>query len=359
MQALFFVYTLHNKNYYLIFIACLFYVCIMNIKKLLLIILSIVFGATFIYSAYTKIYPIILPFEYTIVEFVKLPWLLAAITARLIIGVEAALGTLIIVHLFGYKKLVLKLSLLMLVVFSIYLVYLWATVGNDVNCGCFGDDVFMSPVQSLIKNIILIVLNIILLKHHKGFGKRIKTTTVSDQVDVAKTTYIHKESYALNIIALILFLVITTVPFIYAAIPGNQPTWMQEDQFKIKLSALYEEGKEDAPKEDLYTGKHIISFLSLSCPHCRIAAQKMHIMHERNPDLPFYFVVAGKDEYLEDFWEDTKAIDIPHTRLQADSFTAIAGYSWPKIYYVEDSTVVAQTDYLRLNQKELEDWLKK
>jgi len=120
-------------------------------SKILLIILSVATGGLFLYSAWTKVLPI-QPFEYTMVEYLHLPWLVATVAARLLVGLEAALGGLVVLHLFGRNKLILKAAFAMVVVLSAYLVWLWSTAGDNVNCGCFGDAIWMSPSASLIKN---------------------------------------------------------------------------------------------------------------------------------------------------------------------------------------------------------------
>lgn len=302
--------------------------------RIILVIISVATGATFLYSAYTKLFPI-QSFEYTMVEFAHLPWMLAAIGARVLIGLEAGLGALMLLHLYGTGKWVLKLALSILLFFSLYLGYLWATQGNDVNCGCFGDMIWMSPSSSLIKNAIMIAAILLLLKYHHGF----------------------EQKWA-KISSIILMLVTIVLPFILFALPDQKPDWLKKDSFQVKLSALYNiEAANPVPSIDLSKGKHVVSFFSLSCPHCRMAAHKMHIMKEKNPALPFYFVIAGKDKYLESFWKETKAIDIPHTKLDADSFTAIAGYAWPVIYFVNNGWVEAQSNYISLSQAEIENWL--
>src|ERR1035437_4715925 len=137
--------------------------------RIAFIILSVAVGATFLYSAYTKLYPI-QPFEYTMVEFVHLPWMVAAIAARFLVGMEAGLGALIALHLFGKNKWALKTAFLILIIFSIYLISLWITAGNNVNCGCFGDAIWMSPSASLIKNAVLLIIAGLLIRYHKGFS---------------------------------------------------------------------------------------------------------------------------------------------------------------------------------------------
>lgn len=302
------------------------------------ILLTLAVGALFIYSTFTKIYTLesFETFQYTIVEYVKLPWLMAAIVGRALIGLEFALGLLIAVHIWGKGKWVLKAALLLTIIFSIYLVYLWAYAGNDINCGCFGDAIWMSPSASLVKNLILIIILSLLIKTHKSIS-------------------INKLSW----IPFVVCIIATATPFIYYPIPDNQPQWLKKGRFQLDMAALYVPNKADAPKIDLYKGKHIVAFFSLSCPHCRMAAYKMHIMKQKNPALPLYMIIAGKDEYLADFWKETKAQNLPYTRLKGDDFTALVGFSWPVIYFMKDGWVEAETNYVLLNQSTIEEWLKK
>ncbi len=300
--------------------------------RISLITLSVLIGAVFLYSSYTKL-DSIFGFEYTIVGFVHLPWLFAAVTARFLCGLEAALGVLLVLNLYGRKKWVLKTALALLIVFSLYLIYLWIKQGNNVNCGCFGDAIWMSPASSLIKNAILITATILLL-FNNGLDKK----------------------WA-NIVSFPLLIILITLPFFLYEIPDQQPTWLQKDKFKLDLSSLYTPGKKDIPKIDLYKGKYIIAFFSPTCPHCQMAAYKMHLMKQNNPSLPFFMVIGGSMD-LSDFWAKSKAQNIPYTRLDKNKFLKLIGFSFPVIDWVNNDWVEAQTPYISLNQKEIEKWLK-
>lgn len=304
----------------------------------LLILLSIAVGALFIYSSYTKIYTIesFESFQYSIVEYVKLPWIVSAIAGRLLVGLEMALGILIAIHLWGKNKWAIKLAMILTLVFSIYLVYLWIYAGDNINCGCFGDAIWMSPSTSLLKNGGLLIALWLLNKFHKGWG-----------------------SNKIQWLAAAISIGITITPFIYYPIPDTKPQWLLKDHFQLDMQKLYEPGKTDAPAIDLKKGKHVIAFFSLKCPHCRIAAYKMHIMKQKNPSLPLFMVLAGKDENLKDFFDKTKAQNIPHTKLKADDFTNMVGFSWPVIYLMKDGWVEAETNYVTMSQSEIESWLAK
>lgn len=307
--------------------------------KFFLALLSVAMGLLFLYSSYTKIYTLesFESFQYSVVQYVKLPWIIAALSSRLLIGLEAAVGVLIAVHFFGKSKWVLKAALALIVIFSIYLVYLWIYAGNNINCGCFGDAIWMSPSTSLLKNAGIAIGILILLRFHGGIDFKLR-----------------------GFISSIVIICCMTVPFIYWPLPTTKPQWLQKDKFQLDMSKLYAPGKSDAPKVDLRKGKHVLAFFSAGCPHCRMAAYKMHIMKDRNPSLPFYMVIGGEsNEQMKDFWNKTQAHNIPYCRLKAEDFTAMIGFSWPVIYYINNGWVEAQTNYIEMSQSSIEEWLAK
>lgn len=303
------------------------------ITQFFLSFLSIALGAVFLYSAYTKLWPI-QTFEYTLVEFANMPWWLAAVASRVFIGLETALGILFIANIYGSRKWVLQISLLLLGIFSVYLVYLWSTVGNDVNCGCFGDAIWMSPLSSLIKNAVMIAVTIILWKYNKGLQQK-------------------WSQYA----GIALFIVILALPLFVFPIPGTQPSFLNKDKYKIDLSALYNSEKNPPPAVELRKGKHIIAFMSLTCPHCKIAAYKMQLMKQSNPDISMFLVLNGDSTNLQPFWDKTGAKSIPNTMLLGRDFVNLSGISLPAIYWINDSWVEAQSTYIDLSQSEIEKWL--
>src|SRR5690606_30147631 len=127
-----------------------------KLASLIALILAAALGLVFVVSAYAKTMPISY-FEYVVDSQLGLGTTWSAIAARLLIGLEAAIGLLLIFQLWGRNYWVLKMGLLLLVLFSLHLIVLWATVGNNVNCGCMGNQIYLSPVQSLLKNTVLII----------------------------------------------------------------------------------------------------------------------------------------------------------------------------------------------------------
>lgn len=131
-----------------------------------------------------------------------------------------------------------------------------------------------------------------------------------------------------------------------------------ENNFKLELDSLYNNAKLNVPPRSLSEGKHIIAFMSLTCPHCRIAANKIRVIHERNPLIPFYFVLNGDEKNLKPFFDNTHTENLPYCILLGKSFVMLAGTSMPAIYLVNNSVVENDINYIDMDQNEIEKWLK-
>jgi uncharacterized membrane protein YphA (DoxX/SURF4 family) len=304
-------------------------------KKIALYILSVLFGAVFIFSGYTKLYPIE-PFEYTFVDLGVVGWKLAPFVARLFISLEFFIGILFILNI--RIKTACRITVITLIVFSLYLLGLIFITGNKGNCGCFGNYLSMTPLQALIKNVIMLAVVWLLYKYHKGIAFRWD-----------KTLYY------------LLILASVSLPHIfnYVDLDYSQAYLVKkEDTYKLELDTLYKYAKVNTPPRSLSRGKQIILFMSSTCPHCRIAARKIKIMKEKNPGLPIYLVLNGDAKDMKAFFEDTKLTNVPYCNLNGKGFVYLAGTNMPYICLVNNSMVENTVDYMHLDQDQIEKWLK-
>lgn len=308
-----------------------------SLKKIFSILLSIIIGGIFIFSAISKI-PTLEQFGWTIVETTFLNWTAAEWSARLLVALELFLGVLFVMN-FKLKKIAIPISLLLLSVFTIYLMLVIKTQGNSGNCGCFGDVVQMTPMQSIWKNIGLIILILTLFAIQWEWSFKYST-----------------------LLTTLLFLVTGVVPFLLSPPESiyimDENPWTKEP---IPLSILYNSSTNQAPKEELRKGKHVLLFMSLTCGHCRKAAKRVRIMKEKNPEIPFYAILNGDSTNIKDFFDDTKMLNVPYSTfngaeefLEMNKTTAL-----PSIKWMEDTNMVKVSNYLNLDENEIKDWLKK
>ncbi len=295
-------------------------------------------GLVFLYSGYTKLHPIE-PFEYTFVDLGIGGWRLAPFIARFMIGLEFFIGFLLIIGLY-IKRFTIKLTIVSLIVFCIYLIFVILSAGNNGNCGCFGTAISMTPLQALFKNGIMIVVCLVIYKfydgiHYKKFGKWV-------------FTFLFIAAFALPHI-------LNYVDLSFSEAYLNK----KQDSFKLELDSVYKYSKIHKTPKTLSKGKHVIAFMSLTCPHCRIAAKKIKLIKEKNPSISIYFILNGDYKNIQPFFDDTKSRNIEYCILNGPSFIYLAGMNMPAIYLVNNSVVENNVNYIELDQSEIEKWLAK
>ncbi len=305
--------------------------------KVLAVILSIACGVVFLISAITKLQPIE-PFEYTFVELGITNWKYSVFIARFFIGFEFACGGLLILN-FWLKRFTIPLVAFTLLFFIAYLIEQIIHYGNVGNCGCFGTFFVFTPLQGIIKNVVLLAVIAFVHRFHPNFSFRfMKPITI-----------------VLVIVAFVLPFILN--PYDYDAALKN---YSGQLNYKLDLDTLYHNPHIEEPKVELRKGKWVIAFMSLTCPHCRIAAKKLHIMKLQDPSLPIYLFLNGNDKNLKPFFDDTRATNIAWSKFNGpDLFVKLAGPSVPQIDWVNNSIVENKTNYMVLDQGDIEKWVKK
>lgn len=307
-------------------------------KTLLSVLLSVLVGLVFIYSAFVKLVPVVETFEFTFVDIGIANWKTAPVLARLLIGFEFSLGILL-VACFNLKKFTLPLTACLLVVFIIYLFALLANTGNTGNCGCFGETLPMTPVQALIKNFIMLLFLLPVYLWLPGWTVKRNLLLVTAVVPIT----------------IGLPFIINPVDYAYSSNNLNEVV-----NYPLELDLLYnpeDSSKVEIPGIELRNGKQIVAFLSLTCSHCRIAAKKFRLLKKNNPAIPIYFVLNGDKSRLTEFLEDTKTDNIPHSFCFGKSFVQLSSAHLPRIYFLDNSIIVKKADYFELDQARIEAWL--
>lgn len=293
-------------------------------------IISALVGSFFIFSAITKIMPIE-SFEFTLKSQLGFSDFASAYWARFFVGLEAGLGLLLLANIFGKSKWVIKMSFGMVVAFTIHLAILYFRLGNDVNCGCMGDRFYMPPLQSILKNVVLLVLLGIVWRG-------------------AKPNYSNTQQW----IASLLLAALVSVPFIMFP--------YQTEVLKIEKAYQTTEAHR-IPKEELRTGKHIVALLSLTCSHCMVAGEELSKLKKENPAMPIYVIFGDvqrdslRTEMLDNFIKESHFEGLPYSFIDNTDFIELSGGSVPAIYWLEDSKIIRKPHASELNAKEIELWL--
>jgi hypothetical protein len=304
------------------------------IKRTLGLILLLATAAVFFFSGISKLYSFE-SFTWNVMDAGVTNMTLAAILARLFIGFELLLGIFLLGHLY-LKSFTYPAVIAILVLFTVYLFRLIVIQGNAGNCGCFGEAYEMSPGTAIIKNLIMIGVTIVLI-----FIYPIRPYKNSEWI----------AAFA-GMTALVL-------PFIFYPMSGDaKPQTVKEP---INLNPLYSSisPQNHPPSVELRTGKHIVAFMSLTCPHCKKAAFLLQVIHRQHPDLPIYMVLNGHPDFLQDFFKETHAQSIPHTLFRGgEEFQTMSGPGVPAIYWINNSVIEKKSNYFQLDPKYMEHWVK-
>ncbi len=302
-------------------------------KKIFCISLRLIVGLIFIFSAIVKLFPAEI-LEIAIVETGLMSWALAPFVARLLIAFELFLGIVLITGL--YPRLIIKVSLATLLIFTVYLLIILLTQGNQDNCNCFGMLFFMTPFESVLKNIILIILLLISLRLSSINKWRFSLITL----------------ISIGIISIVASFV--SAPIILRSdfpVPG-------QINYALNFDLIYNNPDTEEPEVNLKEGKWILVFLSTSCKQCVVAGYRLSVINNSIKNLPLYFFINGDDEGIKEFHFQTKTRDIPYSNIKAQPMVYYTGGRLPTFFWIEDGVLVNQTGTYNFTGNDIINWLK-
>ena len=297
--------------------------------------LNVLVGGTFLLSAYFKLLPI--DFFEAKISLFGIEGVLGAILARLIIGVELIIGLFLIAQITFDKRLqkiiLAVLSGFILINFIDYLRY-----GNDTNCGCMGTVVSMSPLVSVLKNVILILCTAISGKFSQAEWRLPRLTALLFAIIPLGGVFIYSP--------------------VYIAADSTMPKKGSRPDFSIMNGHPGFKGK--TYNEDLSKGKKIVAFLSLTCPHCKLAAFKLNNYKKSDPSLPIYFILNGDSTDFSSFNEIMGKPDVAmaHFNGSAD-YGEMSGYDLPAIFLMNNGVVEVQLNNGSLSRSAINKWYSK
>jgi uncharacterized membrane protein YphA (DoxX/SURF4 family)/thiol-disulfide isomerase/thioredoxin len=302
--------------------------------------IRVLIAALFLVSAFAKIYPdpsmlfSISKFEFTQLYPMGFGREFSAFLSRFLIGIEFALGFLILLP-FNLKKVVIPSTILMLAFFCFHLTFEILTGGNKGNCGCFGSLLPMTPLQALVKNLVSISLLVLL---YLKFNDVLKS----------KNSLFSVGSITLVCIAtLFLMIPMKSQPNQKKDIPViEEPTdniqvvkdTISDNEVQTQLNpkdtskAIKNEDLGPKKKKSGFAkifpkideGKKVLCFFAPTCDHCMATAKELTEMKRANPNFP-----------------DIQMIFMDEGPEEIPAFFKFAGAEYP--YYVMDIIEFWQT----------------
>ncbi len=299
----------------------------------------------FLLSAVAKLYPspyfAISTFEVKQLYPMGFSESLAPYFSRILIGIEFALGLLILQKNF-LRSVVIPATVLLLSIFTTHLTIVTFVSGGDSgNCGCFGSLLPMTPIEAIIKNVVAILLLgwlfIILPKGNESKGNFWVLTTVTFASILAmfmiapmqpvENSFTVSEPATTTVDSLSID---STNGVTVQAVVKDSVIKVEE----IVKEAVKEELTEPAKHKSGYTqyfskidtGRKTLCFFVPGCDHCRTAAKELTELRKTNKNFPEIAVVFMNEEadLIPDFFKEAGA-EYPYKIIEVIPFWKVLG----------------------------------
>jgi len=256
-----------------------------------LLVLRSFLGLTFIASAILKLFPIE-AFDARILETAPfLGWTFSMILARVVIACELTTGIFIVAGLW-LRRVVYPITLAMLGVFTCIIIYSLIRFGNEPNCGCFGELLPFSNIQSLLKNIVFIALTIILFYHAKEH--------------LLKYWWLGVSVLAVSVFTIFML--------------HKIPLYLDEIEIKEPFAAEYLNCDSFQLDKTDFEQKHMVVFLSSRCHRCKDMVRNMETMNRIYPLQNVCFFIYEDSVTTVNQLFDNKEISFPYKVIPKDTF---------------------------------------
>ena len=302
--------------------------------KKITLISRLLISALFLLSAIAKLYPTPL---YGITKVFEEGQLIpmgfsedfAPFLSRLIIGFEFFIAFAIL-QTHYIKKLIIPSTILLLIIFNVDLA-LDIFVGNDENCGCFGQLIPMTPSEAFIKNIFTILLLIFIYRN------------VNDK----------KES---NFLLLLNgYLIISVLMFSLLPIATNSSS--------NQVSSYSTYVNEDFNIND---GKKILCFFDAGCEHCMDAAKSLTEIANNSTEFPDVHIIFSDTEEgkIPDFLKYSgkeysyQIMEFYNPDDEINSYLEVLGYEYenPVVIYYNNGNQMRFYDGTGTNEYDAKDF---
>ena len=312
-----------------------------NLKKYAPWAIRIIISFLFLLSAVAKLYPspyfAISTFEVKQLYPMGFSQEFAAYFSRTLIGIELALGLLLLQSNF-LRKIVIPATLLMLVVFTTHLtIVTFQDGGNSGNCGCFGSLLPMTPIEAIIKNIVAIILLVVLLfvmpktNEKKGNFWILTTVTLASILMLymlapiqPKTNYIiDNELEPTEITA-------PETTDTIATVVSKDTIKKAVDSEKISVAVVDEPAKRKSGYAKYFSkidkGRKVLCFFVPGCDHCRVAAKELTEMKQKDKNFPDINIIFMNEEadLIPEFFKFAGA-EYPFTIIEVIPFWIVLG----------------------------------
>ena len=286
-------------------------------------VFRVLLGILFLFSATAKLIGID-AFEIYVFGFGWFSLGTSFVLARLVIAAEYSLGLLLILNFF--PVLAFSGSIAMLTGFTLFLCILMLA-GNRDNCHCFGELIDIEPSESIVKNLVMLLL----------------------LLPTSGLTAFHVRRKGLWLpLALI-------VPLAAVLIISPPDNWRYDAYTRarpVDEAALRESLSKGVLPATVTQGEHVVCFYSLKCEFCKMSARKLLTLRERG-DFSRAPVIAvfgrGENPDPTPFLEETGLRPDEVHFIDPAAFLRITGGVFPLILVMRGEEIVEAYNYRNLH----------
>lgn len=340
--------------------------------------IRILISFLFLLSAVAKLYPspyfAISTFEVKQLYPMGFSESFAPYFSRILIGIELALGILVLQKHF-LRNIVIPATVLLLAVFTTHLtIETIQNGGNGGNCGCFGSLLPMTPIEAIIKNVVAIILLgwlfLILEKRKENKDNFWLLTTITFASILLLFMIAPIQPVASN------FSVSlpeeTTTDSIPETTINTTSTIVVKDTI-TKTETVKEtakgESNEPASKKSGYAqyfssidkGRKTLCFFVPGCDHCRVAAKELTELRKTTKDFPEISIIFMNEEadLIPAFFKEAGA-EYPYKIIEVIPFWNVLGSKrdTPGVKYLWNGNDLKYYDGINANKFDIQDYQK-
>lgn len=296
-------------------------------------------GGMFIIAAILKLISID-DFEIYVYSFDILNFLLTTLFSRLLIAGELVIGLLLIFKM--YYRFTWRATLSVQVLFTLFLVYV-LLFRNDDNCHCFGELVELSPLESIVKNIVVIGALFLIRSQ-----RRKDAETQSKLIDFRKV---------LLAAAVIIPFVVIPMDSVYKMIYSSEKEISTVDLFESldKLVAMDFVDNDivfDSVSAFETKGDKIVAVVSSGCKYCRLGVKKLSLIMKNNgisPDNVNIFIWGSREGILN-FREETMTEGCSYWHIMPHEAIDITLGRFPTFIILKEKEIVNISDFRDIDE---------
>lgn len=313
--------------------------------KLIKDIIRIGIGSVFIIAAFLKLISID-EFEIYIYSFNILSFLATSIFSRLLIAGEFILGLFLILKI--YYRFTWNTMMIVQILFTFFLTYT-AIFRNDANCHCFGELIELSPVESIIKNVVLIIL----LLNVKSLNTEYQSSRFKAQSSLLIVSCILLIVFVVSPPDVIYKMIYSTEKEISTVDLYNIQATMCNKQYEDTVSYGFNEVINDNSRQSA-DGSRLVVIVSSGCKYCQIGVKKLSMIMKRkgvDKDNVDIFIWGGEDNILK-FIKETGTEDYSYWKIDPKQAIDITYGRFPIFIWLDDKKIVEVGDFRDIDEKQ-------